>query len=212
MTAFETYCLWNALHLHFQSDSYNFFLYNGKTKVSQKSFDNNYNKAVFYKLSRKFTGDQLMDYFLANLLYEEKVNEHMLPTPEFELNFKQYIKRKQSLFNVFANDIQRLVDLCEINNRSFMELFAISSKHKGALHYPQLKVYVDFGEIAIETFIILDLILNFTVKWDEYLNEDKFWLRYKKRCESYKPFLEKAVNSQKYKQKLKELIGITRTL
>lgn len=206
MLAFEVYKLWNSLKLHFTSDSYNFFLYNGKTKVTQKSFDNNYNKGVFYKLSRKYDDIKLMDYFLANLLYNEKIWEDRLVTPEAELNFKQYTKRKQSLFNVFSDDLQKLVDLCEINNRTFLELLLVS---KNALHYPQLLIYTQHGEISLETFIILDLLIKFTPKWFEQLKEDPFFTDYIKRCNNYKPWLEKAINSIKYKTKLKALIGIT---
>ena len=47
-TGFESYRLWNALKLHFTSNSYNFFQYNGKTNVSQQTFMKNKLKA-FYK-------------------------------------------------------------------------------------------------------------------------------------------------------------------
>ena len=62
-TGFAAYALWNALKLHFTSDSYDYFKYNGKTSISVTSFENRKDKYHFYKLSRKFTNK---DDFLNN--------------------------------------------------------------------------------------------------------------------------------------------------
>lgn len=209
MNAFDIFKLWSALRLHFQSDTYDYHQYNGKTKTSQKTFDNHWNKGVFYKLSRKYDDKVILDYFLANFLYEEKVQENMLMTIESEQNYKRFIKRKQSLFNVFSDDMQTLMDLCEVNNRTFAELFVI---HKNALYYTQLKVYLDFGEITLETFIILDILLNFTENWNKIITEDPFYIDFIKRCNKFKPFLAKSINKTKYRLHLKKILGTTTTL
>jgi len=63
-TGYEAYALWNALKLHFTSDSYDFFKYNGKTNVSKQSFTHNKSKYQFYKLARKYSIDELKHFML----------------------------------------------------------------------------------------------------------------------------------------------------
>jgi len=40
-TGFEAYALYQSIKLHFTSDSYDFFRYNGKTNVSKDNFSRN---------------------------------------------------------------------------------------------------------------------------------------------------------------------------
>ena len=58
-TGFAAYALWNALKLHFTSDSYDYFKYNGKTNVSKQTFSIRKDKYQFYKLSRKYSLEEL---------------------------------------------------------------------------------------------------------------------------------------------------------
>ena len=64
-TGFAAYALWNALKLHFTSDSYDYFKYNGKTNVSKSTFSTNKSKYQFYKLSRKYNLEELKDFYVA---------------------------------------------------------------------------------------------------------------------------------------------------
>jgi len=67
-TGFAAYALWNALKLHFTSDSYDYFKYNGKTNVSKSTFSTNKSKYHFYKLSRKYNLEELKDFYVANFI------------------------------------------------------------------------------------------------------------------------------------------------
>ena len=55
MTGYEAFGIYQALKLHFTTDSYDFFKYNGKTNVSVNAFENRKDKYHFYKLSRKYS-------------------------------------------------------------------------------------------------------------------------------------------------------------
>ena len=67
-TGFAAYALWNALKLHFTSDSYDFFRYHGKTNVSKQTFTNNKSKYYFYKLSRKYNLEELKNFYISNFI------------------------------------------------------------------------------------------------------------------------------------------------
>lgn len=61
---FESYKLYNALKLHFES-SYDAVKYNFKSNVTPNSFLKRKDKYFFAKLGRKHNGE-LKDYYVAN--------------------------------------------------------------------------------------------------------------------------------------------------
>jgi len=63
-TGFAAFALYNALKTHFTSTSYDFFKYNGKTNVSKETFMKHKSKYQFYKLSRKYTLEELRNFFI----------------------------------------------------------------------------------------------------------------------------------------------------
>ena len=67
-TGFETYKLYHALKLHFTSDSYDYFKYNGKSRVNYTNFSSNASKYQFAKLSRKYNLDEMKNFLVANFI------------------------------------------------------------------------------------------------------------------------------------------------
>ena len=51
MTGYETFALYNSLKLHFTKDSFDFFKYGGKSRISVNAFENRKDKWFFYKIS-----------------------------------------------------------------------------------------------------------------------------------------------------------------
>jgi hypothetical protein len=71
-TGYAAFALYNALKLHFTSDSYDFFKYHGKTNISKDSFLRRKDKYTFYKLSRKYSLDELKYFYVSNFLDGDK--------------------------------------------------------------------------------------------------------------------------------------------
>ena len=63
--AYQTYV---AIRNHFKQDSYDFFKYNGKTRVGQDSFLKRNDKYFFAKLQRKLSTSELVGFFVANFI------------------------------------------------------------------------------------------------------------------------------------------------
>jgi hypothetical protein len=59
-TGFAAYALWNALKLHFTSESYDYFKYKGKMKISDESFLKRRDRFFFAKLERKYKKSELI--------------------------------------------------------------------------------------------------------------------------------------------------------
>ena len=70
MSAFECYKEYVALKNHFRSDSYDYFKYNGKSKINSSSFEGRNDKLFFMKLAKHPDPRNLI---LSNLLVNDKI-------------------------------------------------------------------------------------------------------------------------------------------
>jgi len=193
-TGFEAFALYNALKTHFTSSSYDFFKYNGKTNVSKDSFMKNKAKYQFYKLSRKYSLEQLRNFFLANFIYGDSTWVGEMLGPEGDKAYSKWQKTNQSLTYVFENDIIRLVG----NDAPDQMLIVNDGQH------PKLLREVMSGTIAIETMVILNDIMNFFPMWNRKISDDIIWPNWRLKCEKYAPFV--TYDKVKFKNILKEII------
>jgi len=193
-TGFEAFALYNALKTHFTSTSYDFFKYNAKTNVSKDSFMKNKAKYQFYKLSRKYSLEQLRNFFLANFIYGDSTWVGEMLGPEGDKAYSKWQKTNQSLTYVFENDIIRLVG----NDAPDQMLIVNDGQH------PKLLREVMSGTIAIETMVILNDIMNFFPMWNRKISDDIIWPNWRLKCEKYAPFV--TYDKVKFKNILKEII------
>jgi hypothetical protein len=180
-SGFSSFALFHALKLHFSSDGYDFFKYHGKTNVSKNSFSNRKDKYSFYKLSRKYSLDELKAFYIANFLRKDVSWVGELTGPEGEENFKKWNKTQQSLTYVFENDIINLLDSVD----SAEELLIVKPGK-----YPILLQSVMEESISIETLVILNDIMNFFPMWTKKIDDDIIWPTFKRRCIKYAPFID----------------------
>jgi hypothetical protein len=194
-TGFAAYALWNALKLHFTSDSYDYFKYNGKTNVSKQTFTTNKSKYHFYKLSRKYNLEELKDFYVANFIQGKGdwVGDLLQDGDE---NYTKWQKTQQSLTYTFENDIIVLLDN-KVENPN--DLLVVRNNE-----FPKLMQYTTQGDITLETLIILNDLMNFFPMWEKEIYDDIVWPSFKTKCVKYKPFLH--YDKEKFKQILKEKI------
>jgi len=194
-SGFAAFALWNALKLHFTSNSYNYFKYNGKTNVSKNSFMNRKDKFTFYRLSRKFDLEELKYYMVANFLKDNGNWVGDMAGPEAEEHYKKWQKINQSLTYTFENDIMFLLDRVENPN----EMLEVKNNS-----FPKLMLFVMEGSVTLETLVILNDILNFIPMWDKKIYDDLVYPNFKLKCEKYAPFLQ--YDKSKFKDILKQKI------
>ena len=144
MSGIEVYKMYLSLKLHFTTDTFDYFKYGNAAKASQQSFDSRRDKFFFVKLSRTFKEDELREFFVANMIVEDKVYPATL-VREGAKNYQEYLKRKQSLSYRFKEDVMTLHDISHL----FDKLFIIDG-----MHPPLLKAHLG-GRISIETLAIL---------------------------------------------------------
>jgi hypothetical protein len=194
-TGFAAFAMFNALKLHFTSDSYDYFKYNGKTNVSKQTFSTRKDKYSFYRLSRKYDLMNLREYYVANFLTGGVQWIGDILGPDAEENYKKWQKRMQSLTYTFESDIIKVMD--QVDNPN--ELLIVKQNQ-----FPKLMMFATQGDITLETLIILDDLMNFFPMWEKQIYDDIVWPNFKIKCVKYKPFLH--YDKEKFKQILKEKI------
>ncbi len=197
ITGYEAFCIFQALKLHFSSDSYDFFKYHGKSKVSVDSFENRKDKYHFYKLSRRLPSkDELILFIVANLLNNDNLWVGDLLTEESETIFKERQKVLQSLSYTFENDCRKLFDGIDSPNDLL--------RSDGG-DYPILLTKTLQKETHIETLCILNLILNFFPMWSKKITDTIRWPNYRRKVEKFAAFF--SFDDVKYKSILKKVIN-----
>ena len=195
-TGFAAYALWNALKLHFTSDSYDYIKYNGKTNVSKQSFTTRKDKYQFYKLSRKYELEELKNFYVANFVAgnAEWVGNLLQDGEEI---YRKWQKTQQSLTYTFENDIIYLLDKYGIERE---EIFRVDRGN-----YPKLLEEVIYGKVMLETLIILNNNVNFVDKhWIPRISDDIIWPTHYMKIKKYSPFVQ--YDKDKFMKLLKDKI------
>jgi hypothetical protein len=198
-TGFAAYALWNALKLHFTSDSYDYFKYNGKTNVSKSTFSTNKSKYHFYKLSRKYSLEELKDFYVANFIQGKGdwVGDLLQDGGE---NYTKWQKTQQSLTYTFENDIMYMFD--SVDGAEFWHIDDYFKPIDGG--WPMLITKMMHDKIKLETVCILIDIFDCMPRWEKQITEDIVWPTHRRIIKKYTPFIN--YDKQKFKEILKEKI------
>jgi hypothetical protein len=196
ISGYEAFGLYQSLKLHFTTDSYDYFKYNGVTNVTVTAFENRKDKYHFYKLSRKYTNkDDLINFTVANLVEDEKAWVGALLQEEADMNFRKRQKVIQSLSYTFENDCKLIFRDCTNPNDALMT--------DG--DYPLLLTKVLRKEVQIETLCILNQILGFFPMWTSKINDTIRWPAIRQKCIKYTAFIPQ--DDVKYKLILKKVLN-----
>lgn len=187
MTGYEAYKLYVALKNHFNSDTYDFFRYGGKTRANVKSFETRHDRYFFSKLAKQ---KDPQSYILANII-EDSPNVwvgDLANEQRAEDNYKRWLKRQEALTYNFTNDLDNLDSA--YNDNLLVE---------GSNHPLLLKLLIQ-NKVSIETVVILNDLCGFFRHWNKNIEEDVIWPMMYKKCKKYRPFLRFE------KDKLKQIV------
>jgi len=186
---YSAYKLYLGIKLHFDSDSYNFFKYNGNVRATEISFEKRKDKYFFERLSRKYSQKDLIDYFVSNFVAESSLSQ-MLRSPGAKV-FDAW--KTQLTLPKFETEVSVLLSGVT-TIKDFDNLF------KSPGHPPVFKALMG-KKISLETVTILDKLFNFTPD----LETDFIIEGYVRRVRKYKDFI--TFDERKYSRKLKEMVN-----
>ena len=176
---FESYKLYNALKLHFESDSYDALKYNFKTSVKATSFFKRKDKYFFAKLAKTYERD-LREFYIANFKNDVKYVGDML-NEGGERYYRDHKKIMESLSYQFENDINKLSDM----DISFDSLLEAEENN----HPLIIRLWMQ-GDILLETVVILDAITGFIERENKKITDTIIWPDIYRKIMKYKPFVK----------------------
>ena len=179
MNEFEAYQKYIALKLHFTSD-YDYFKYNGKTNVTLNSFNERKDKFHFKKIVKKYGDENIIEYFVANLINEKPwIGSMDVAT------YSQWLGRIQSIEYIFENDAKNL--LTTVDN------FDIIFTSMEGNHPKVLRAYLG-KKISLETLVVFEKLLHYRKRFDKDIKEQFIWPKVSRFIEKYEPFIEADTN------------------
>ena len=176
---FESYKLYNALKLHFESDSYDALKYNFKTSVKPTSFFKRKDKYFFAKLAKTYERD-LREFYVANFKNDVKYVGDML-NEGGERYYRDHKKVMESLSYQFENDINKLHDM----DVEFDSLLMAEENN----HPLIIRLWMQ-GDILLETVVILDVITGFIERENKKITGTIIWPDIYRKITKYKPFVK----------------------
>ncbi len=180
MDPFDSYKLYNALKLHFETDSYDAVKYNYKSNVTPNSFFKRKDKYFFAKLAKKYDKN-LKEFYISQFKNTEKYVGDMMDE-EAEKNYLDYKRIQESIHRVFSIDINKLDDhLC---GADFDKLFESYDGQQPLV----IKLWMQ-EQISLETVVILNSILGFIPRESKKISDTIIWPDTRRLIEKYTPFV-----------------------
>jgi len=190
----EAYQIYNALKLHFESDTYDALKYNYRTSASQASFLKRKDRFFFAKLAKKYPDRQtLIDFLVSNFSTRTKVWAGNLIDSEADDTYAEWIRKRDSFSYYFSDQVDYLMNYCQENHLGFDDLFVSSNGD-----HPLIVRLHSAGTISLETLVVFDELLEFMKR--SSVTETIFWPEFAKTLQKYRPFFRQVVDLKKCKQ------------
>ncbi len=194
MNGYDLYCTYQAIKLHFTSENYNFFHYDGKTRVSIDAFQKRRDKFLFHRLARKYRDDEMVPFLVANFVHSDDNWTKSLLEDEAEETYRDWKRTTDSMSKIYVEDLQKIA-----TKETFNDLFKVEDGQ-----FPKLLVTFLQKDVTIETMVILNNIFDFIRIWDKKISDDIIYPKVSRKIRKYGAFL--AVNVDKYKLLTKETL------
>lgn len=153
MNGFKVFKYYTAIRLHFTDNKFNVFANKGHLRGSFDKFNHRNDRMLFEKVARMHTNDKECIQFLAsNFMYDHPDVVYDLAIAED--NYKEYIRRRQSMTKIFADDLDRIVHSGARYTTDEFSGFKI----------PDIVQLYMAKKITLETMVILDTMDDFVTK------------------------------------------------
>ena len=197
VTPYEVYQKYLSLKQHFNKKDYDYFKFQGRVRANESSFEKRKDKHHFIRLSKIYKDEELTKFFVSNFVVTKDLWVGNATSAEGRQNYIAWKAKIQSLPYLFENELEEMFD----ENENFNDIFNVEDGQ-----HPPIVRHVFGNEVSLETFVVLDSILNFTSKFNENIEETVIWPELYSMCNNYAPFV--VVNKQKYVDILKKQVEL----
>ena len=189
MNGYDVYCLYQSIKLHFTSDGYNFFQYDGRTRVSVDSFEKRKDKFLFHRLARKYDSANMVSFLVANFVDSDTNWTKSLLEQDAEDTYREWQRVTNSMSRLYVEELRKICP----DPTQFNSLFEVKDGQ-----YPKLLQLLLHGDIRIEILVILNNIFDFIRIWDKKIDDDIIYPKLSRKVRKYGAFL--SVDVDKYKK------------
>lgn len=183
---FVAYTIYLAIKQHFTNEKYDFFEYGGAVRASRESYNKRNDKYFFAKLATKMKPNEIIDFFVANFIMSgNKTWVGDMFKDDAHDKYVEWQKRNAKLQSTFKTEVQELFDTASDNSVDILDFFVVKDNQ-----HPEVLVWLLQGRLSIETFIIMNRIINFLPKIDSNLDDEYVWSKVYKKCLKYDPFID----------------------
>jgi len=194
MSGFDVYRTYLALKMHFTKPDFDFHQYEGKVRAKIETYEKRNDYYFFETLSRRLTTEEIMEYLLASFILSSDPSKVWIG--DIKRNGREnWMKWKSGVESRTYKFTQEVDIISSKVVGSFDDLFSCVGGHP-----PLLRMFIK-GDVSLDTFVIMDIVLGFSKDWDKKL-KDPLWEFLSFKIKKYKPFL--SIPSSKYKKIMKE--------
>ena len=181
---FDVYKTYLAVKLHFTSDTYDYYKYDGKVNAKLDTFTKRKDRYFFHKLSTRYAETDILDFFVANFLADSKRWIGNLLANDGRDVYLDYKKRKEAFAYHFKQDCGTIAS--DFSRRSI--LFNDGFIPPNGQHPRVLRLLIQ-RKISYQTAVVLDHFLGFTKNWDKEITEKVVWPEISLKVSRVKPFV-----------------------
>ncbi len=192
MNGYEVFCQYQAIKLHFSTDSYCYFKYNGHVATKPEGFEKRKDKYSFHKLARELRDHEVVGFFVATFLVNPKAYTEAFLEPEAKERYRVWQDKMNTLPALFDADIQKIV-----TNKLDLGIRSIFSPPEDG-SYPFIWTMMNQNEIMMETVAVLHGLTGILDLWDDHYKSDYIYEKTSKLIRKYEPFL--GLDVPKYKK------------
>jgi hypothetical protein len=200
MNAYDAYKRYVALKLHFQQKDYDYFKFSGSAKVSREKFETRNDKYFFQRIAKLYDAKQLEQLLVANFIVNKGAWIGEVLSDDGRKRHIEYKKTIQALEYNFQEDMNTVKQMIDVGDLpSFDSIFNIEQGDD----WPELITLTLHKTIRVESFIIMNKILNFLPKMNDRIEDSIVWPEMYQLCRKYSPFLN--VDVKRYRAIMKNI-------
>lgn len=182
---FEVFKIYLAIKLHFTSNKYDYFKYEGKVNCKLETFTKRNDRYFFHKLSKRYNETDIVDFFVANFVYDSKKWVGNLLQNDGNETYLSYRKFKESISYSFRDDCNRIASDFSSRSLRFDDGFNVLNGQ-----HPRVLQLLIQKKINYQTAIILDYFLAFSKNWDKKIKEKVVWKDISNRLKKFRSFVK----------------------
>lgn len=193
MNSFDAYVTYLAFKLHFSSNNYNFFKFNGKTTANLKTFESRKDKYHFDKISARLSRESFIERMLVEYLDNPNFWIKDIMTADNKVRHLAWRGYVEAFPYSFKSELGKIKEYCLLNEIETATLF----KTKGITHPLIYKMYLR-KDIRLETFICIDNLIHLSkILSSEERSRDPIWEDTRNLILKYGPFISGFIPEKK---------------